>query len=335
MKYYLSLVLLFFIFNSAAQVDLKTDAHFSIDDTVLSFFSPLPIAMPGSEKDTTALINLGEQLYFDTSLSGTNTQSCNSCHNILNGGAGVDHSIVSVGAFGEAGTRNAPSTWNAGLHFAQFWDGRAKTLEEQAPLPIFNLKEMGMLSETDVINKLNDKNYLTAFKSAFPNQALPINIENIAKALAAFQRTLISRDRFDDYLAGNKNAISSVEKNGLNVFINKGCVGCHNGPLLGGQLIMKMGLVNPYPNTIDKGRAQVTGNASDNFFFKVPSLRDVNNTPPYFHDGAVNTIEQAIKDTGWHQLGIKLNEEEVKAIKMFFNTMNNQEVFVRKTESTK
>lgn len=330
MKHYFLLIFLCLSFDSLSKDNAELSIDSSINSSVLSFFSPLPIAMPGSEEDTPELIDLGERLYFDTMLSGTNTQSCNSCHNILNGGSGVDHSIVSVGAFGEAGTRNAPTTWNAGLHFAQFWDGRVSTLEEQAPLPIFNLKEMGMLSEKDLIDKLTNNDYLARFEKAFPNQTLPINIKNLSKALAAFQRTLITRDRFDDYLAGNKHAISDIEKNGLTVFINKGCVGCHNGPLLGGQLMMKMGLVNPYPNTIDKGRAHVTGNTSDNFFFKVPSLRDVNNTPPYFHDGAVNTIEQAIKDTGWHQLGIKLTIEEVQAIKMFFNTLNNQEVFVRK-----
>ena len=146
----------------------------------------------------------------------------------------------------------------------------------------------------------------------------------MSQALAAFQRTLISKDRFDDYLSGNKNAINESEKAGLLVFIEKGCVACHNGPVMGGQLFMKMGLVHPYPNKVDKGKAQVTGNPADNYFFKVPSLRNILNTAPYFHDGAAATIEQAIIDTGWHQLGIKLNEQEVKAIKVFFNSLNNQ-----------
>ena len=288
------------------------------------YFQPMPSVMPGSENDTAAQIRLGKRLYFDTQLSVNNTQSCNSCHNLIGDGAGVDHLPVSIGALGKLGQRNAPTTWNAGLHGAQFWDGRAKTLKEQAASPLFNPIEMALPSEAVLIEKLTNSDYLTDFKQAFPEQTGVINLNNITHALAAFQRTLLSSDRFDLFLKGDEQAISAAEKNGLMVFINKGCVGCHNGPLLGSQLFMKMGLVNSYPNTVDKGRAQVTGKASDNFFFKVPSLRDVINTAPYFHDGAVYSIEQAIEDTGWHQLGIKLSENDVQSIKTFFGTLNNQ-----------
>lgn len=323
-NYYLSTLLLVNIvlicFMSINQGYAQSSTH----ETALSFFEPLPRTMLGAEKDTLALISLGKKLYFETALSINHTQSCNSCHNIIKGASGVDHLKVSIGALGNLGERNAPSTWNAGLHVAQFWDGRAKTLAQQAKFPIFNAKEMAMNSESQVIKRLNQKGYLTDFKNAFPSQASPINSENVSQALAAFQRTLISKDRFDEYLAGNKNAINESEKAGLLVFIEKGCVACHNGSVLGGQLFMKMGLVHPYPNKIDKGKAQVTGNPADNYFFKVPSLRNILNTAPYFHDGAAATIEQAIIDTGWHQLGIKLNDQEVEAIKVFFNSLNNQ-----------
>lgn len=306
--------------------------HASTHDIALSFFEPLPTVMQGAEQDSAVLIDLGKKLYFETALSINHSQSCNSCHNLNNGAAGVDHLPVSIGALASIGDRNAPTTWNAGLHVAQFWDGRVKTLTQQAKLPIFNAKEMAMTSESQVIERLYNQGYLAAFKRAFSKQLLPINIENIAHALAAFQRTLISKDRFDDYLTGNKGAINQSEKEGLRVFIEKGCVACHNGALLGGQLFMKMGIVHPYPNKKDKGKAQVTGNPADNYFFKVPSLRNILNTAPYFHDGAAATIEQTIKDTGWHQLGIKLNKQEVNAIKMFFNTLNNQnnKVFVER-----
>lgn len=312
-----------FIFNAT-----KIYAQDSTYDAALSFFATLPAAMPGSEKDTPAQIQLGKKLYFETSISINNTQSCNSCHNIINNAPGVDHLKVSFGALGKVGTRNAPSTWNAGLQVAQFWDGRAKTLEEQALLPVLNPKEMAMPSAAEVIKRLHDNAYSTDFNNAFPDNATssPINIKNISKALAAFQRTLISKDRFDDYLAGNKEAINQVEKAGLTLFIEKGCVACHNGALLGGQLFMKMGIVHPYPNKIDKGVANITKNPGDNYFFKVPSLRNVINTAPYFHDGAATTIEQAIKDTGWHQLGIKLSDKETMLIKQFFNTLNNQAI---------
>lgn len=319
-KIFLSTILTLLCFSGLSQAYTQPSTH----EMALSFFEPLPPVMQGAEQDSSALINLGKKLYFETALSINHSQSCNSCHNLSNDAAGVDHLKTSIGALGSIGERNAPATWNAGLHVAQFWDGRAKTFAQQAKFPLFNVKEMAMTSESQLINRLNSKVYIAEFNRAFPQQLLPINLGNIAQALAAFQRTLISKDRFDDYLSGDKNAINQNEKAGLRLFIDKGCVACHNGAVLGGQLFMKMGIVHPYPNKVDKGKAQVTGNPADNYFFKVPSLRNILNTAPYFHDGAAATIEQAIKDTGWHQLGIKLSKEEVKSIKVFFNTLNNQ-----------
>lgn len=302
----------------------KANAQQSLHETARSYFSPLPKSLLKHEIDTPERIKLGQRLYFEVALSINHTQSCNSCHNIINGAPGVDHLPQSVGAIGNKGNRNAPSTWNTALHVAQFWDGRAKTLEEQASFPIFNPNEMAMTSEDEVIARLTSIDYLSDFKHAFSGEPSPLNINNISNALASFQRTLLTNDRFDKYLQGDLNAINNEEKVGLTTFISKGCVACHNGSILGGQLFMKMGIVHPYPNKIDKGRAQVTGNLADSYFFKVPSLRNVLNTAPYFHDGAATTIEQAIEDTGWHQLGIKLTQDEIKAIKTFFNTLNNE-----------
>lgn len=295
-----------------------------LNDALATFFEPLPQKVPTSDLDTQAQITLGKKLYFDTKLSVNNTQSCNTCHNLSHNYSGVDHLKTSIGATGKIGMRNAPTTWNAGLQIAQFWDGRAKTLTEQATLPIFNPNEMAMPSVTALIAKLSTKTYISLFQQAFPDDPSPINRENIAKALAAFQRTLISQDRFDQFLKGNKNALNDREKKGLAVFISKGCVACHNGPLLGGQLFMKMGIVHPYPNKIDRGVAHISHNSADNYFFKVPQLRNILNTAPYFHDGAAATIEQAIFDTGWHQLGIKLNKQDIAAIKDFFASLNHQ-----------
>lgn len=302
----------------------KSYANDTINPASLSFFAPLPKVMQGSENDTKQQISLGKKLYFETALSVNQTQSCNSCHNLINNAAGVDNLTVSIGALGKFGTRNSPSTWNAGMHVAQFWDGRVKTLEQQVKFPLFNPKEMAMPSEKEVFIRLSSKGYFTEFKQAFPHEAEPISIKNISKVFAAFQRTLITQDRFDEYLLGDKKAITTVEKAGLTTFIEKGCVACHNGPLLGGQLFMKMGIVHPYPNKIDKGVGGITHKAGDNYFFKVPSLRNILNTAPYFHDGAATTVEQAIEDTGWHQLGIKLNKDEINEIKTFFNTLNNK-----------
>ncbi len=313
----------------------KSFATNSLIQSALQFFQPMPDKMTGSEADTKQQQALGEKLYFETALSINQTQSCNSCHNIINNAAGVDNLKVSVGALGKLGTRNSTSTWNAGMHVAQFWDGRAKTLEAQVAFPLFDIKEMAMPSENEVLTRLINKGYLTEFKQAFPQQAYPeqeqpISIQNISQALAAFQRTLITRDRLDEYLKGDETAITQAEKTGLNTFIEKGCVACHNGPLLGSRLFMKMGIVHPYPNTIDKGVGDITKNPGDNYFFKVPSLRNVLNTAPYFHDGAAETIEQAIEDTGWHQLGIKLTAEETSQIKDFFNTLNNKATVVER-----
>ena len=319
LKYSIILFLWFSVLFST-QVNAKD----SLFETSVSFFSPLPQSMPGSDKDSPEQITLGNKLYFETSLSVNRTQSCNSCHNISNNAAGVDNLQTSIGALGKVGLRNAPTTWNAGMHVAQFWDGRAKDLEEQASFPIFNPDEMAMPSEIEVVSRLKKINYFPDFKKAYPNEAHPINLQNISNALASFQRTLITRDRFDEYLSGRIDAIDSDEKRGLEVFISKGCVACHNGSLLGGQLFMKMGLVHSYPNKKDRGVAQVTGNPADNYFFKVPSLRNILNTAPYFHDGAAASTDKAILDTGWHQLGIRLNKKDVADIKVFFQTLNNK-----------
>jgi len=331
-KYCFAILVLFlsFITISQSYAQDPIDQQDQIDQAALSFFTTLPKVMPGSDKDTQEQVSLGKKLYFETSLSINNVQSCNSCHNIVNGAPGVDHLKVSIGTLGTLGTRNAPTTWNAGFHVAQFWDGRANTLEEQAKFPILDPNEMAMPSEKEVINRLLNKGYLEQFAKAFPNHTSPINLDTISVALASFQRTLITSDRFDEYLAGNTNAINRDEKEGLAVFIKRGCVACHNGPVLGGKLFMKMGLVHPYPNKIDKGMAKVTGNPADSYFFKVPSLRNILNTAPYFHDGAAATIEQAIEDTGWHQLGIKISNKDVRAIKVFFNTLDNQTKLIEK-----
>lgn len=292
-----------------------------------TYFGALPTAMPGSEEDTSARIELGKALYFETALSVNRTQSCNTCHNILNGGAGADNLPTSPGALGKLGQRNSPSTWNAGFQFAQFWDGRAATLAEQAKSPLLNPIEMALSSEHEAVKRLLLKGYSQQFEKAFPNQPSALTFYNIAEALAAFQRTLITRDRFDAFQEGNLDALNHDELIGLKTFMQVGCNACHNGPLMGGELFMKMGLVNPYPNTKDKGRARITGNSGDNFLFKVPPLRNVAQTAPYFHDGEGKTLEQAVQDTGWHQLGIKLNKQQVQEISVFLRTLDNTEPF--------
>jgi cytochrome c peroxidase len=302
----------------------RADASEELRTLANTLFGQLPDTMPESENDTPEIIALGKALYFETALSINDTQSCNSCHNILNNDGGVDHLKTSPGALGELGRRNSPSTWNAGFQFVQFWDGRAQNLTEQAKSPLLNPIEMALPSEEFAVNKLIQAGYLEQFASAFPKGDTPLQFNNILKALAAFQRTLVTHDRFDDFLAGDDNALTPKEKNGFRTFVNTGCNACHNGPLMGGELMMKMGLVNAYPNKEDKGRAEVTGNSADNYLFKVPPLRNVAKTAPYFHDGEGATLEQAVLDTGWHQLGIKFSDKQVDDISAFLRALNNK-----------
>ncbi|RME02957.1 MAG: hypothetical protein D6805_08125 [Planctomycetota bacterium] len=162
------------------------------------------------------------------------------------------------------------------------------------------------------------------FKKAFPQQKNPLTYQNIAEAIAAFERTLVTTDRFDDFLKGNLEALTEVEAKGLKLFIDYGCITCHSGRLLGGEMYQKLGIYHPYENQKDIGRAAVTKNKAEKYFFKVPSLRNVALTAPYFHDGAVKTLEEAVEKMAWLQLGKKLKEEEVQAITAFLKTLNGK-----------
>ena len=230
----------------------------------LTVIQPLPDKMPGAEKDLPAGIALGQKLYFDKRLSENNKQSCNDCHMLDQNGAGVDNEPTSEGAHGKRGDRNSPTTLNAGFHFAQFWDGRAKDLVEQAKGPVLNPVEMAMPNEGEVVKRLEaDANYPNLFKAAFPGEDKPINYQNFARAVAAFERTLITHDRFDDFLKGDDHALTAQELQGLNLFLSVGCTTCHVSPTIGGNMYQKIGLIHPYANTNDLGRLKITGEEWD------------------------------------------------------------------------
>lgn len=289
-----------------------------------AMFGVLPAAMPGSENDSPAMIKLGEQLYMDKRLSVNDSQSCNSCHNVTDNGPGVDNLPTSPGAFGKNGDRNSPTVWNAGFQFVQFWDGREPDLVAQAKGPIMNPVEMAMPAQADVEKKLRAvPEYQASFKAVFGGDE-PISYHNIAVAIAAFERTLITRDRFDDYLRGDDNALNEQEKRGLQAFISSGCVACHSGPTLGGSSYQKMGLVNAYANQADQGRFAVTGKEQDRMMFKTPMLRDVARTAPYFHDGSVKTLAEAVRQMAWLQLGQKLDDGKVEDITAFLKALNHK-----------
>ncbi|MEY4667737.1 MAG: hypothetical protein RL518_436 [Pseudomonadota bacterium] len=283
-------------------------------------FAPLPeVASSAQNPITPEKVALGKKLYLDTRLSKDETLSCNSCHNLKT--FGVDNEPTSPGHKGQRGGRNSPTSFNAALHTSQFWDGRAETVEKQALGPILNPIEMAMPSEAVVIERLKkDKNYPQEFAAAFPGEKEPISYANVVNAIGAFERTLITPSRFDAFLKGDDNALTAEEKKGAQAFVQTGCVACHNGATLGGMMFQKLGLVKPYP-TKDMGRFEVTKNEADKMMFKVPSLRNVAKTGPYFHDGSVKTLEEAVSQMAEYQLGKQLTPEQVKEIVTFLNTL--------------
>jgi cytochrome c peroxidase len=273
------------------------------------------------------MIALGRDLYFETALSLDGTQSCNTCHRIDGGRGGVDNETTSLGVKGQRGERNSPSVWNAGFHSAQFWDGRAKDLAAQAKGPILNPIEMAIPDEQTAVDKLQQAGYAGRFREVFQLSQEPLNYDNLALAIAAFERTLITDDRFDAFLEGDDSALSEQELRGFNTFVQSGCASCHNGPLFGGTLFMKMGLVKPYKNTHDTGRYVVTQNPADKYVFKVPALRNVAQTAPYFHDGAANTLEEAVDQMAQLQLGRTLEKQQISDIVAFLHALDNTKAF--------
>ncbi|TXI27479.1 MAG: cytochrome-c peroxidase [Nitrosomonas oligotropha] len=293
--------------------------HHKLDKTTLKqFFEPLPASII-DEKKNAALIALGKKLYLDPKLSVNDTISCNSCHQLNN--FGVDSQPTSPGHEGKRGGRNSPTTFNAALHIAQFWDGRAKDVEEQALGPILNPIEMGMPSEAAVVDKLKKiDEYKAMFAEAFKDEKDPIQYKNVGKAIGAFERTLITPSRFDDFLKGDENALNDAEKRGLQKFVHMGCANCHNGVAIGGNSYKKIGLVEEY-KTSDEGRFAVTGLETDKKVFKVPSLRNITKTGPYFHDGSVKTLDEAIEEMAEHQLGRKVGPGFIEDVKAFLGAL--------------
>ena len=270
-----------------------------------------------------AITDLGRHLYYEERLSSNDKISCNSCH--LLDKFGVDGVDFSKGVPGEKVPRNSPTVYNAFMHISQFWDGRAADVEEQAKGPILAGKEMGMPSPEAVVKKLKGiKEYPPLFAKAFPGDKDALTYDNVGKAIGAFERQLTTPSKFDAFLEGKADALNNDEKNGLNTFAEVGCTTCHMGTLLGGSMYKKAGLIKPWPNQKDQGRFGVTNKEEDKMVFKVPSLRNIAKTGPYFHDSSATTLEQAIQMMGSHQLGKDLKPEEVKSIASFLNALTGE-----------
>lgn len=282
-----------------------------INPRLLRRFRPLRHSpAPGTEAETAA-VTLGHQLFFDQRLSAGGTTSCHSCHQVESTGA--DSRPRSVGADGRRSARNAPTVFNAAGHVAQFWDGREPDLERQAGSPILGRDEMAMHDPAHVTAVLRSiPGYAPEFTAAFG--ANSVDFEHATRALGAYERTLRTPSRWDAYLEGDRAALTSAEIEGLKVFSDAGCIQCHTGEMVGGSMFQKVGIEKPWPNQTDQGRFAVTHVDTDRMVFKVPSLRNVTLTAPYFHDGSVESLPEAVQMMARHQLGTELTPQETASI---------------------
>lgn len=293
-------------------------------------FKPLPATLPAIRNNavTREKIELGKMLFFDPRLSASGIFSCNSCHNL--GLGGVDGLETSVGHGWQKGPRNAPTVLNAVLNVAQFWDGRAEDLKAQAKGPIQAGVEMNSTPDR-VMAVLNSiPIYKTKFADAFPNEKNPVTFDNVAMAIEAFEATLTTPAApFDQYLEGKADALTDTQKAGLELFIDKGCAGCHNGVNIGGHDYFPFGVVaKPGAEILppgDKGRFAVTKTADDEYVFRAPTLRNVTLTAPYFHSGKVWDLRQAVAVMGSSQLGATLSDQEIDKITAFLTTLTGQQ----------
>jgi len=270
-----------------------------------------------------AKVELGKKLYFDPRLSKSGFISCNSCHNLSMGGS--DNLKTSIGHNWTQGPINAPTVLNSSMNVAQFWDGRAKDLKEQAGGPIANPAEMAFTHELAVEVLESIPQYVAEFKAVYGTEK--IDIDKVTDAIAAFEETLVTpNSRFDKWLMGDDNALTQFELEGYKLFKESGCVACHNGPAVGGNSFQKMGVVEPYKtaNTAE-GRVAITGKDQDRFTFKVPTLRNVELTYPYFHDGEAQTLAEAVDLMGRLQLGRQFTEEENAKIVAFLRTLTGEQ----------
>ena len=290
----------------------------------LAAFAVLPQSFVSTKNPISdAKVTLGRTLFFDPRLSRNHDVSCNSCHDLAK--YGVDGERVSTGHRGQLGTRNSPTVYNAAGSVAQFWDGREPDVEAQAKGPMMNPVEMAMPGGEAVAAVLGSiPDYAPLFARAFPDDRAPVTLDNATRAIGAFERTLVTPSRWDRFLGGEAGALTDAEKRGAATFVDTGCTGCHSGALVGGGMFQKLGLVRAWPDLHDQGRYQVTKQEADRLVFKVPSLRNVAKTEPYFHDGSVATLSEAVRLMARHQLGRELDDASVARIVDFLGALTGE-----------
>lgn len=319
----------------AVGAQAQSDDPYLATAQVLFGTLPEPVAKDGGPLDP-AMVELGQMLFHDPRLSLSGFVSCNSCHNLAM--YGVDALSTSVGHRWAVGPRNAPTVLNAALHDKQFWDGRAADVEEQAQGPVLNPIEMAIPDEAFALERIASiPEYVDRFAVAFPGTDPPLTYENAANAIGAFERTLITPAPFDAYLAGDPSAISDAARRGLQVFVENGCAGCHGGPALGGRVFARFGIVESYWEAtrpyvrrdtptipMDVGLFAVTQDPDDLYVFKSPSLRNVTRTYPYFHDGSVWDLADALQVMARVQLGDTFNDQELADLMAFLETLEGE-----------
>lgn len=325
------IILIIILITQKPHASSKVAVGYNLEDAKLwakarNFYYPLEHNSGELETD---LELLGQMLYFDTRLSINGTQSCNTCHNLNT--YGVDNFSTSSGALeGMQGDRNSPTVLNASLHQSQFWDGRAATLEEQAKGPILNPVEMAIPHEGILLDRLKEiKEYVKLFESSFPENDNSITYDHVAEAIGAFERKLTTRSRFDDFMALDFEALNTQEKRGLRVFLDAGCQSCHDGVAMGGIQFRRFGemldftKVAPQINR-DEGMFKQTQNLGDLYKFKVPSLRNIEKTYPYFHDGSIWDLEESVEIMAKTQLNKILSEDDIKDISIFLKSLTGE-----------
>jgi cytochrome c peroxidase len=293
-----------------------------IDPGRLAAFSPLRPSKPPSDSAAQAQIALGRMLWYEPRLSRNKNVSCNTCHPL--DAHGADGKPRSRSSENEEHPRNTPSVYNAAGFFVLLWDGRKDNLLAQAKDVLVSPKTM-VVSQEQVVDTLRSiPGYRDPFARAFPGAESPVSFHNAAQAIAAFEATLFTRARWDRFLEGDAAALSSEEKAGFNRFIEVGCVACHFGPNIGATMYQKAGLVKPWPDSKDRGRYEVTKQEVDYMVFRVPTLRNVAMTAPYFHDGSESSLDESIRIMARHQIGRELDDEDVSLIAAWLKSLTGE-----------
>jgi cytochrome c peroxidase len=297
-------------------------AGVEVDPAKTAMFAPLPESFESKTNpatdDRTAL---GKLLFHDPRLSKDRALSCNSCHEL--GHYGTDARDFSPTSKGRKEERNTPTVYDAAGQFAQFWDGRSETVEDAVKTHLLDPAGMAMLDDEQVVAAVKKvPEYSAWFKKAFPDDAEPITFDNVAKAIGAFERKLVTPSKWDRFLGGDKGALTDDEKKGFLKFVEVGCPTCHVGPLVGGTMYQKLGKEKPWPNLEDKGRSRVTKAASDDMMYKVAQLRNIEHTAPYFHDATGKTLEGSVKTMALHQLNKELSDDDTKSIVLWLKTLS-------------